>query len=148
MYETATPYIASYVLLRRANTIAFVLRKNTKWMDNYYGLPSGKVENDESFAAAAIREAKDEVGITVQSSALRHVLTCHRKSNDNSLSWVDVYFEVDEWEGEPVNAEPHVHSELAWLDLDALPENTIPAVRYCLDQIKAGITYAELDWDV
>lgn len=57
IYATATPYIASFVILRKAGKIAFVLREHTKWMNGYYGLPSGKVEKNEAFSAAAIREA-------------------------------------------------------------------------------------------
>ena len=48
MYDTATPYLASFVIIRKEGKIAFVLRTNTGWMNGYYGLPSGKVEKVES----------------------------------------------------------------------------------------------------
>jgi hypothetical protein len=67
----------------------------------------------------------------------------HRHAEDD---WVDVIFEATQWEGELYNAEPHMHSELVWLDTDNLPENVIPAVRFYLEQIKAGATYAEYGW--
>jgi 8-oxo-dGTP pyrophosphatase MutT (NUDIX family) len=145
-YDTATPYIASYVLLRCKGKIAFVLRSNTSWMNGYYGLPSGKIEKGESFMAGAIRETKEEVGITITAQNLRHALTMHRQEPNQTMSWVDLYFEVDYWEGEPVNAEPHMHSELAWLDPKALPENVIPAVAAALEAIEAGKVYAEYGW--
>jgi 8-oxo-dGTP pyrophosphatase MutT (NUDIX family) len=143
-FGTATPYIASYIILRDGNNVAFVLRSDTKWMDGYYGLPSGKVEAEETFIAAAVREGKEEVGIDIEPTHMRHVLTMHRHSEDST--WVDIFFEVDEWSGEVVNAEPHKHSELAWLDLDSLPENVIPSVRFALEQIKAGVHYTEYGW--
>jgi len=146
VYDTATPYIASYAVLRKERTVAFVLRSNTSWMNNYYGLPAGKVEQDESYTAAAVREAKEEVGIDVAPDTLRHALTVHRKSRDGKF-WVDVYFEVANYQGEAYNAEPHMHSELAWLDIDNLPENVIPSVRAALEHIAAGDTYAEYGWD-
>ena len=62
-YDTARPYIASYVILRKDGKIAFVLRANTNWMNDHYGLPSGKVENNESYLQAAVREAKEEVAL-------------------------------------------------------------------------------------
>lgn len=144
-FDTATPYIASYVIVRKNNKIAFVLRSNTGWMNNHYGLPSGKVEKDESYSAAAIREAAEEIGIKIAPEDLRFVHVMHRREGHD---WVDVYFEADKWQGTPMNAEPHVHSELAWLDLGDLPENVIPSVRYALEQISQGNAYSEYGWDV
>jgi 8-oxo-dGTP pyrophosphatase MutT (NUDIX family) len=148
-YDTAQPYIAAYVILRRDDKVAFVLREHTKWMNGHYTLPSGKVEQDESFLACAVREAREETGITIQPEDLKHVLTSHRNDPDstNAPMWIDIYFEASEWEGDPYNAEPAVHGELAWLDLDNLPDNIVPNVRFCLDQIKAGQTYAEYGWE-
>lgn len=146
-YDTATPYIASYVILRQGDKIAFVLRKNTSWMNGYYGLPSGKVEHGEPFTLAAIREAKEEVGVDVKLSDLKHILTVHRQNADDSARyWVDVYFEAQDWRGEVINAEPHLHSEVSWLDLEHMPENVIPSVRFALDQIAAGNLYCEYGW--
>ncbi len=144
-YDTATPYIASYILLRKGDKVAFVLRSNTSWMNGYYGLPSGKVEKGEYYLAAAAREAKEEVGIDVKEADLRHALTVHRiePADDGASDWVDVYFEADHFEGEPYNAEPDVHSELAWLSLNNLPANVIPSVKHALEAITAGKTYTE-----
>ncbi len=144
MYDTATPYIACFLLLRKDNKVAFVLRSNTNWMNGYYGLPSGKVENGESFTAGAIREGLEEVGVTVTHSSLTHIHTMHRNSGD--MTWVDVYFEASKWEGEVTNAEPHMHSEVVWLDLKDLPENVIPPVRAALESIAAGEPYSEHGW--
>jgi len=146
-YDTATPYIASYIVVRNEGKIAFVLRSNTSWMNGYYGLPSGKTEKDESFVAGAIREAKEEIGISLKPENVRHILTVHRKEpSEIGMTWVDVYFEADTWEGEPYNAEPHMHSKLEWLDPDKLPENVIPAVMFALEQIKNGRNYGEYGW--
>jgi 8-oxo-dGTP diphosphatase len=147
-YNTAQPYIASYVILRKDGKIAFVLRSNTAWMNGYYGLPSGKVEQGEPFSKAALREAFEEAGVEISESNLSHVLTMHRKeAEDIDNTWVDVFFEAIQYEGEPYNAEPHVHDELAWLDPDNLPENIIPSVRAALDFIAAGERFAEWGWD-
>lgn len=142
-FDTATPYVASYVILRKSGKVAFVLRANTGWMNGYYGLPSGKVEKGENFIDAAIREAREEVGIEVSRGGLKHLLTVHRSEGND---WVDVYFEAINWRGEPFNAEPEVHSELAWLDLDNLPKNIIPSVRHAMKEIRAGKYYSEFGW--
>lgn len=146
-YETATLYTASYIIARQADKIAFVLRKNTLWMNDYYGLPSGKVEKGESFKSAATREADEEIGVKIKPKNLRHCLTMHRNEPDEDMTWVDVYFEALEWEGDIHNAEPHMHKEVASLDPENLPENVIPSVRFALEAIETGKTYIEYGWE-
>jgi 8-oxo-dGTP diphosphatase len=147
VWGSSRPYAACFVLLRRGNSVAFVLRSNTEWMNGHYGLPAGKIEKGEGAIAGAVREALEEVGVTIDKKHLSHALTIHRKADYEDMEWIDIYFEVAEWQGEPYNAEPTVHSELAWLDLDQLPDNVVPAVRDALEQIKVGSTYSEFGWN-
>lgn len=134
MDDTATPFTASFVIFKRAGKVAFVLRENTSWMNGYYGLASGKVEKNESFLSCAIREAKEEVGVTLGPENLEYVHTLHRKSDDSE--WVDVFFEAKNWKEEPFNAEPHMHKELAWLDLAKLPDNVYLLLNMRLSRLK------------
>lgn len=145
IYDTATPYIASYVILRQNGKIAFVLRENTAWMNGHYSLPAGKVENGETYLQTAVREVKEEAGADVKINDLRPVLTIHRKEPE--MTWVDVYFEAVKWKGEPYNAEPHVHGELVWLNPKKLPKNMVPDVKYAIGQIEAGKTYGQYGWE-
>ena len=80
----------------------------------------------------------------LKSTNLRHILTVHR--NEPDTLWVDICFEATNWKGDLYNAEPNVHSELAWFSPDGLPENTIPAIRFYIEQIEAGNNYAEYGW--
>lgn len=140
---TAQPHVAAYMIIRKNGKIAFVLRENTSWMKHHYGLPSGKVEREEAALAAAIREAKEEIGVTFDSQHAKHVLTMHRNEGSD---WVDFFFEASEWQGEPHNAEPHMHSELAWLDPHNLPKNTIPSIHFAVERICNGHNYCEFGW--
>jgi 8-oxo-dGTP diphosphatase len=139
--------LAVFILLRKNRKIAFVMRSNTAWMNGYYGLPSGKVEVGERALAAAVREAKEEAGVTIREQGLSLTHIAHRFSEDDTLSWIDLLFEVDSWQGEPYNSEPSKHSELAWLDIDNLPDNIVPSVRFELEQIQAGNIYSEYGWE-
>ncbi|MEO8862946.1 MAG: NUDIX domain-containing protein [Candidatus Saccharimonadales bacterium] len=144
-FDSAQPYIDCLAVFRKGNKVAFVLRENTGWMDGMYGLPGGKVEKGESFTAGIIRETKEEVGVDLKPEQLKQVMTVYRRSDD--MDWVGVWFEVGQWDGELFNAEPQMHTKLDWLDLDELPENMIPYLRYCFEQIKDGNNYAEYGWE-
>jgi 8-oxo-dGTP diphosphatase len=132
------------VIFRRGNKILFVLRQNTGWMDGHYALPGGHVDPNESFLAAACREAKEEVGIELTPDQLEHSISFHKGDEGNVR--VGIYFEAIDWEGEPHNAEPDVHAEIAWLDQDNLPENVIPTTREKIGLLKTGVTYTEQGW--
>lgn len=148
-YSTQRPYIASFLILRDGNKVAMVLRKNTGYMDGYYGLPTGKVEYGETYRQGAVREAKEEAGVVIDQKHLRvaHVAHRHAEEGENFMDWVDVYFEVDHWQGEPHNAEPEKAERLDWLDLNNLPENIVPPQRAALVAIAQNETYGEFGWN-
>ncbi|MGC1177375.1 MAG: NUDIX domain-containing protein [Candidatus Saccharimonadales bacterium] len=143
-YETATPQVAVYILIEREDKYLFVKRANTKWRNDWYGLISGKVEKGESSRKAALREAKEEAGVDVAETYLKHILTMHR--NEDGGTWIDLVFEAEKYEGEPYNAEPESHSEAIWLDPNSIPDNVIPSTRFMLEAIWAGKTYIEYGW--
>lgn len=140
-HDTATPYIATIILFKKDGKIAHLLRRNTKWMDNFYGLPGGKVEKDERALAAAIREAKEEVGVTIKPEDLKLRLILHRKGDDSY--WVDFLFEALKWEGDLYNAEPDKHAELQWFSLSDLPENIIPVTKFYFESLESGDFYKD-----
>jgi len=148
-YHAASPYLASFIIFRDKGKVAFLLRSNTNWMNGKYGLPAGKVEPGESAIAAAIREAKEEVGVTIEPQNLKHCLTTYRTSSiyGEDRPWVDIIFEAASWKGELYNAEPHKHGELVWLNPEKLPENLTPYVKFFLEEIAAGHHYAEHGWE-
>ena len=149
--EVARPYVACFVILRRDNKIAMVLRKNTGYMDGHYGLPAGKGEWFEPFSIGAKREAKEEAGVDIKKADLKFLHMVHRHGEDRFtkkfMDWVDVYFEARSWAGEPFNAEEHKSEQLDWLDLNNLPENIVPPQLEALKHIAKGISYSEYGWN-
>lgn len=143
MYETQTPFMSSYVIVRREGKVAFVMRSNTAWGNGYYGLPSGKVEINEGATDAAVREAREEIDIVIDPDNLKFVHFMHRHEETN---WVDIFFEVTDFSGEVINAEPEKHSELAWLDPLNLPESVLEYVRIAVSHIENGQAYSEYKW--
>ena len=142
-HKTASPRVASYLIVRKDDKIALLLRSGTGWMNGMYGLPAGKVEQGESYTQAAIREAKEEIGLELTEKDIEFTHIMHRFEGDD---WVDVFFEVVKPNVEPVNAEPHMHSELAWFAIDNLPKNTIPSVKFAVEKIDEKQTFSEFGW--
>jgi 8-oxo-dGTP diphosphatase len=138
----------SDIILRRGNKVLFLLRKNTGWRDGQYCLPGGHVEDGESFKQSACRELLEEVGIKVTPDQLEHRITFHAKSDRGDGVRVGVFFEAINWTGEPTNAEPDKHAEIAWFDLDDLPDTATPHTRKRLDEIKNSRHYIEYGWPV
>ncbi len=149
IYDSARPYTACFAILMKDDKVAMVLRKNTGWMDDHYGLPAGKLEYGETFTDGVIREAKEEAGVDITREHMRVVHVAHRhaeKADGYFMDWVDVYFAVDEWEGEPHNAEPEKSEKLEWLSINDLPENIVPPQRAALTEIAKGNAYSEYGW--
>ena len=144
-YETGTPRAAIFLLIEQNKKYAFIMRTNTGWRDGYYALPAGTVEKNESFIQGAIREAAEELGITIKTDDLQSVLICHRF--EDGSDWVDNMFLVNKWQGEVINNEPHMHGELTWFALNSLPDNITPSQRSMLAAYLRGEHYCELGWD-
>jgi len=147
-YDTARPYLASFIILRRGDKIAMTLRQNTGWMDGFYGLPAGKVEYGETYMQAAVREAKEEVGVDININDLKFAHATHRhgEEDDEFMDWVDVYFEASKWTGEPHNAEIEKSERLDWIDMKNLPGNIVPPQLVVFQHITNGVTYSEFGW--
>jgi len=146
-YQTkAAVYV---VLIDTTNKILMMKRQNTGFHDGEWGLPSGHLEPDEVLSDAARREAFEEANL--KPLGLKFVHLMHRKAEPNDDDYVDVFYKVIsyeyEGEGHIFNKEPHKCSEVAWLDFNNLPENTIPYIRTALEYIRNDVAYSEIGWD-
>lgn len=113
-------------------------------MDGHYSLPAGRVEDGETFAQAAVREAYEEVGVTLDPGDLRLAHVLHACTHGEI--WTGHYFEVTRWQGHPTIREPVKHDQPCWVHLDDLPEATVPYVRGVLTAMREGRTYSEYGW--
>lgn len=132
---------SSYVYLRRGSTVLLQLRQNTGYMDGCWAAgAAGHIELGETAAAAGIREAREELGITVDAARLSPIAVMQRTDGtDNPIEQrVDWFFACDGWHGEPQILEPRKCAELAWFDLDALPERMPDYERTALSALRAG----------
>lgn len=145
MSDRGFNYVNVYVLLKKEDKVLLLLRKNTGYMDGFYGLAAGHVEKGESAKEAAVREAYEEVGVHLQPEDLKPVYVMHRNTERVN---VDIFFECTRWKGEVINHEPHKCESIAFFPLRKLPSNTMPYLVHALSDIQQGVIYSELGWDV
>ena len=146
MEERFKPHAAALVILMKGNSILLLRRAGTGWADGMYTLPSGHVDEGESASAAAIREAKEEVGVVINDRDISFASVLHRRNSQSNQVYVDFFFICTTWSGEPTNNEPDKCDEVQWFDVDNLPDNTISFIRNAVADYRHGIAFAEDGW--
>jgi len=134
---------AVHLFLMRDGQVLLLRRCHTGYEDGNYSVVAGHLDGDEQVEAAAIREAREEVGIEIAPQDLQVVGVMHRRSNDER---VDFFLTATAWAGEIVNVEPGKCDQLAWFDLDDLPGNVVPYVRRALDNYRQGRWFDSFGW--
>lgn len=136
--------VSVFILLIKNNRLCMLRRKATGWMDGFFSVPAGGLEPAETIASAAIREAREEAGVVIHPDNLHLAHTLHSKTEDRS--WLGHFFVCTAWEGDPVIMEAEKHGDLSWVNLDALPAETIPYVKQAVDGIRQSRSYSEYGW--
>lgn len=138
---------AVYLVFRNKDEVLLLKRANTSYRDGDYSLPAGHVDGGEPAVQAAVREAKEEVDVNIDSADLRLIHTMHRSSIDpEPHERIDLFFAVEKWHGTLRNAEENKCSEIRWCSLQALPANMVPEVRFVLEKIAAHETYSDFNF--
>lgn len=133
------------VLLQRNDKILLILRAHTGFKDNEYVVPSGHVEDGETFREAACREVLEEVGVKVRPEDLIQRTIVHRKGNRDTR--IDMWFEAINWSGDEKNMEPDKHTHIKWFDIEELPDNLVDYIGYGIDCTKQNQSYGEFGWN-
>jgi ADP-ribose pyrophosphatase YjhB (NUDIX family) len=96
-----------------------LLKRLTEPEAGCWGIAGGKVDLFETAADAARREAKEELGISIQTEDL----LCFTDQIDRAAGthWIAPVYVSTAFEGEPRLAEPDKHEAIGWFDLDQLP---------------------------
>ncbi|MCX6071575.1 MAG: NUDIX domain-containing protein [Chloroflexi bacterium] len=135
---------AVHLFLLQGDQILLLRRYQTGYEDGKYSVVAGHLEGNETVVAAAVREAREEVGIELAPNDVRVVGVMHRRSTDERVDWFVV---CHHWSGEVRNAEPTKCNDLRWVHPEALPPNTIPYVRRAIDNFRAGRWFDSFGWE-
>lgn len=148
MGERTLAATAVYLVLRKGPFVLIARRVNTGYQDGNYQVPAGHIEPGELPTEAMVREAKEELGIDIDSDDLRFAHIGFRTKIDDTGDRVDYYFEATCWDGQVQNMEKNKCDDLRWVIVDELPQNTTPHVRIALESMARGEMYSELDYEL
>jgi 8-oxo-dGTP diphosphatase len=135
--------VAVHLFFLRADRVLLLRRFNTGWEDGNYSVPAGHVDAGETVTQAAIREAREEIGVRLEPQDVEVVHVMHRKSEDERI---DFFLLARRWAGEIANQEPGKCDDLAWYPMASLPGNMIPYVRQALHNYQNGLLFSEFGW--
>jgi 8-oxo-dGTP diphosphatase len=144
--ERFTVRAAVYLILIKDNKVLLARRYKTGWMDGMYSLVAGHLDGNEPVNDSMIREALEEAGIKIKKKDLIPNKVVHRKSSDCG-EYMDFFFIVKKWRGEPKIMEPNKCDEMSWFPINNLPQNTLPHVRNVIENLNDGIAFIESGWE-
>jgi ADP-ribose pyrophosphatase YjhB (NUDIX family) len=137
---------ASYLIVKNGANVLLSLRKNTGFMDSYYGLVAGHIEENESASQACIREAKEEANIDILAEDIKPAHIAQRISSVDRV-YFDIYFLLENYTKNINNLEPEKCGGLEWFEIKKLPNNILPYVRDVLTNYFNGIFYSETGFE-
>lgn len=142
--DTSLP-VAVHLLPVKDGKILLLLRKNTGFKDNLWSVPAGRLKAGESVSQAAVREGKEEVGISVNVKDLGNPLVMHHRDERGERLYF--FFPCEKWDGIPENKEPDKCSKVEWFDLDNLPTEMVAHVGDAIKESHSGTTFLEYNFD-
>jgi ADP-ribose pyrophosphatase YjhB (NUDIX family) len=144
------PYkIVPAVLVAVINNNKVILgrRVGTGYMDGWYGLPGGHLEDNESLQDGAVREAREEAGVKINPADLELFHIYQNLQKDTGRQYIGFIFRARKWEGSPKAADEWTEA-VDFFDLDELPGKMIDYQKAALLHINGPsikTTYTQLD---
>ncbi|KJS63535.1 NUDIX domain-containing protein [Streptomyces rubellomurinus] len=133
--ESMTLLVAAVIVHDLEAQRVVLLRRGpkAKFAQGLWDLPVGKSEPGEPITETAVRELQEETGLVVAPEDLRLANVIHgARGVEAPNGFLTVVFATNRWSGELENGEPTKHSEVAWVDIDAVPGEFVSTTREAL----------------
>lgn len=134
-FDSHTLLVAAVIVYDQPAGQVLLLKRaaGSKFAPLHWDLPSGKAAKGESVTSAAACELKEETGLIVDPAALRVAGIIHGAWGVEAPNgFLTVIFAARAWDGEPVNAEPRKHAQVAWFPVSSIPAELVPDRREAL----------------
>ncbi|MGI5337510.1 NUDIX domain-containing protein [Streptomyces sp. CA-181903] len=126
--ESMTLLVAAVIVHDKTTNRVVLLQRseNAKFAQGMWDLPVGKSEPGEPITETAVRELYEETGLIVKPECLKVAHIIHGAWGVEAPNgFLTVVFIAHEWAGDPQNREPRKHSQVRWVEADAIPENFV-----------------------
>jgi 8-oxo-dGTP pyrophosphatase MutT (NUDIX family) len=133
--ESHTLLVAAVIVHdKTAGRVLLIQRApEAKFAPQHWDLPVGKADKGEVITTTAARELKEETGLIVDPADLRVAGIIHSAWGVEAPNgFLTIVFVAHTWTGEPVNAEPRNHSQVAWFPVDQVPPEFVSTTRAAL----------------
>lgn len=139
-------FLSSVYLLIKNNNEEILLnrRKGTNLWPGFLALPAGHIDKGENAYETAKREAYEELGIIVNVDNIIDTFVVNRR-NKSLEPYYDVYFVINEYEGNIKICEPDKSSELKWVKINDLPSDMITFEKVAINNYLKGIKFSVID---
>ncbi len=134
------------MVLLNEDRLLCLRRHNTGVEDGFYVVPMGGLHEGETPKQAVIREAAEEVNISIEEEDLTFVHTMYRKHTQPDGSFFyqqDLFFRAQQFSGIIRNLEPHKADDVRFFNLDELPENLTPFIQRAIKCILSNVLYSQ-----
>jgi len=154
-----------FLVLHDGPSVLLALRRGTGYDDGLWNLPSGKLEHGEDALSGMIREAREEIGISLPAASLRLAATVHHRAASPSPAGpapspgssppaafhtrVGLVFAAaadPASQGTPVNAEPHKCGGLGWFPAASLPVEMSAYSADCVRAFRSEVPFLLSGW--
>ncbi|NEC08696.1 NUDIX domain-containing protein [Streptomyces sp. SID7909] len=146
--ESMTLLVAAVIVHDKATNRVVLLQRseNAKFAQGMWDLPVGKSEPGEPITETAVRELYEETGLTVKPESLKVAHIIHGAWGVEAPNgFLTVVFAADDWTGEPENREPRKHSQVCWVDVNAIPGSFVHTTASALGRYLRSGTQVSLD---
>lgn len=108
-------------------------RRETSYMDGWYGLPGGHLEANETLQEGAVRELREETDLVAKPEDLE-LFHVYQNINTPGRQYIGFMFRLAKWQGRHKDNESKVEGA-KFFDLSSLPDKLIPYHKEALNKI-------------
>ena len=127
------PVVVHALLIDADKRLLLLERANTGFLDGFFTLPGGHLQQREHAVDCAKRECREET--------LVDIVELHPSSVMPFMGGIDFLFRATAWTGIAQIGEPERCSGIEWFEIVNLPSNTAPFVYKALELDESNVWF-------